>query len=101
MEKLANNLTSWDDHLDNKYGKPGTATREKYEHEFETFKIGVLIQEARKKQNLTQGQLAEKVGTTKNYISRIENNASDIRLSTLMRIVNEGLGGHLKLLLNI
>ena len=96
MEKLDNNLTSWDDHLDNKYGNPGTQTREKYEQEFEAFKIGVLIQEARKKQNLTQGQLAEKVGTTKNYISRIENNASDIRLSTLMRIVNEGLGGHLK-----
>ncbi len=101
MEKLNNNLTSWDDHLDNKYGKPGTATREKYEQEFEAFKIGVLIQEARKKQNMTQEQLAEKVGTTKNYISRIENNASDIRLSTLMRIINEGLGGHLKLSVEI
>lgn len=96
-EKTSNNLTSCDDHLDKKYGKPGTPTREKYEQEFETFKIGVLIQEARKKQHLTQKQLAEKVGTTKNYISRIENNASDIRLSTLMRIINEGLGGHLKL----
>ena len=101
MEKLSNNLTSWDDHLDNKYGKPGTPNRERYEQEFEAFKIGVLIQEARKKQNLTQKQLAEKVGTTKNYISRIENNASDIRLSTLMRIINEGLGGHLKLSLEI
>ena len=69
--------------------------------EFETFKIGVLIQEARKKQHLTQQQLAEKVGTTKNYISRIENNASDIRLSTLMRIIREGLGGNLKLSMDI
>jgi HTH-type transcriptional regulator / antitoxin HipB len=51
----------------------------------------------REKQNLTQEQLAVKCGTTKSYISRIENNASDIRLSTLMRIVKEGLGGHLKL----
>ena len=101
MKKLSNNLTSWDDHLDKKYGNPWTPTREKYEQEFEAFKIGVLIQEARKKQNLTQEQLAEKVGTTKNYISRIENNASDIRLSTLMRIINEGLGGHLKLSLEI
>jgi DNA-binding XRE family transcriptional regulator len=98
MEKQNDNrLTSWDDHLDQKYGKIGTPTREKYEEEFEAFKIGVLIQEARKKQHLTQAQLAEKVGTTKNYISRIENNASDIRLSTLMRIIREGLGGHLKL----
>jgi len=92
-----NNLVSWDDHLDEKYGKTGTPARDKYEEEFENFKIGVLIQEARKQQNLTQGDLALKCGTTKNYISRIENNASDIRLSTLMRIIREGLGGHLKL----
>ena len=101
MEKLNNNLTSWDDHLDKKYGKDGTTSREKYEEEFESFKIGVLIQEARKKQQLTQEQLAKRVGTTKNYISRIENNVSDIRLSTLMRIIREGLGGHLKLSLDL
>jgi DNA-binding XRE family transcriptional regulator len=97
MKKENKNITYWDDHLDKKYGKPGTSSREKYEQEFEAFKLGVLIQEARKRQNLTQQQLAEKVGTTKNYISRIENNASDIRLSTLMRIIREGLGGHLTL----
>ena len=59
--------------------------------------MGVLIQEMREKQNLTQEQLAAKCGTTKSYISQIENNASDIRLSTIMRIVKEGLGEHLKL----
>jgi len=91
------NLVSWDDHLDKKYGKVGTPSRDKYEEEFENFKIGVLIQEARKQLNLTQEELASKCGTTKNYISRIENNASDIRLSTLMRIIREGLGGGLKL----
>jgi HTH-type transcriptional regulator / antitoxin HipB len=95
------NLSSWDDHLDKKYGKEGTPSRAKYEENFEAFKIGVLIQEARKKQNLTQEQLAERSGTTKNYISRIENNASDIRLSTLMRIIREGLGGHLSLNMDI
>jgi DNA-binding XRE family transcriptional regulator len=101
MKKQSNNLTSWNDHLDKKYGKKGTSTRDKYEEEFEAFKIGVLIQEARKKQHMTQEQLAKKAGTTKNYISRIENNASDIRLSTLMRIIREGLGGQLKLSLDI
>lgn len=101
MKKENKNITYWDDHLDKKYGKPGTSTREKYEQEFEAFKLGVLIQEARKRQNLTQQQLAEKAGTTKNYISRIENNASDIRLSTLMRIIREGLGGHLTLSVEI
>jgi HTH-type transcriptional regulator / antitoxin HipB len=93
-------LVSWDDHLDKKYGKTGTPSREKYEEDFEAFKIGVLIQEARKQRNLTQEELAIKAGTTKNYISRIENDASDIRLSTLMRIIREGLGGHLKLSLD-
>lgn len=97
MKKINRDLTSWDDHLDKKYGKPGTPTREKYEQDFESFKIGVLIQEARKKQHLTQVQLAERVGTTRNNISRIENNTSDIRLSTLMKIINEGLGGQLRL----
>lgn len=99
--KTKNNVTSWDDHLDAKYGIKGTDTREKFQEEFEAFRIGVLIQEARKSKNLTQQQLADKVGTTKSYISRIENNASDIRLSTLMRIIREGLGGSLKLSLNV
>ena len=85
--KSKNNLVSWDEHLDKKYGKKGTPSRDEYEEEFEAFKIGVLIQEARKQRNLTQEELAIKAGTTKNYISRIENNASDIRLSTLMRII--------------
>ena len=99
--KTDKRITSFDDHLDEQYGKSGTESRDKFQEEFETFKIGVLIQEARKKQQLTQQQLAEKVGTTKNYISRIENNASDIRLSTLMRIIREGLGGSLKLSMDI
>jgi DNA-binding XRE family transcriptional regulator len=102
MKKQKNkNLTSWDDHLGQKYGETGTQTREKYEQEFESFKLGVLIQEARKQRHLTQEELALKVGTTKNYISRVENDASDIRLSTLMRIITDGLGGHLKLTLDL
>ncbi len=90
-------LTSFSDHLDKQYGKRGTETREQYEEEFEAFKLGVMIQELRKEQGLTQEQLAEKCGTTKTYISRIENNASDIRLSTLMRIIRQGLGRNLRL----
>jgi len=97
MKKTSKNLTSFFDHLDEQYGKHGTESREKYEEEFEAFKLGVMIQELRREQELTQQELAEKWGTTKNYMSRIENNASDIRLSTLMRIVREGLGGHLRL----
>lgn len=55
-----------------------------------------MLQELRKEMGLTQERLADKCGTTKTYISRIENNASDTRLSTLMRIISEGLGGQLK-----
>ena len=101
MKKANKNLTTFADHLDSQYGKRGTVKREKYEEEFEAFKLGVMLQELRKDQGLTQEQLAEKCGTTKTYISRIENNASDIRLSTLMRIIREGLGGHLKLSVDI
>ncbi|MFD2163853.1 helix-turn-helix domain-containing protein [Paradesertivirga mongoliensis] len=97
MKKTSKNLTSFADHLDEQYGKPGTTKREQFEQEFEAFKLGVMIQELRKEQGLTQEQLAEKCGTTKTYISRIENNASDIRLSTLMRIIREGFGKHLRL----
>ncbi len=93
--------TSFRDHLDQQYGKRGTEKREMYEQEFEVFKLGVMLQELRKEKGLTQEQLAEKCGTTKTYISRIENNASDIRLSTLMRIIREGFGGNLKLNVNI
>ena len=99
--KNSKNITLLEDHHDEQYGKKGSVTREKFQEEFEAFKIGVLIQEARKNQNLTQQELANRSGTTKSYISRIENDASDIRLSTLMRIIREGLGGSLKLTMEV
>ncbi|MDP2387191.1 MAG: helix-turn-helix transcriptional regulator [Bacteroidota bacterium] len=96
-KKINKNLTSFAEHIEQQYGKRGTKKREEYEEGFEAFKLGAMLQELRKGQGMTQEQLADKCGTTKTYISRIENNASDIRLSTLMRIISEGLGGHLKL----
>ncbi|OFY94046.1 MAG: transcriptional regulator [Bacteroidetes bacterium RIFCSPLOWO2_12_FULL_31_6] len=101
MKKTNKNLTSFVNHLDKQFGKRGTKTREEYEEGFEAFKLGVMLQELRKDQGMTQEQLADKCGTTKTYISRIENDASDIRLSTLMRIIREGLGVHLRLSVNI
>ena len=102
MKKTENkNITTLDEILDNKYGKIGEPKREKWEQEFESFRLGVLLEEARKKLGMTQEELAEKCGTNKSYISRIENNASDIKLSTLMKIIQQGLGGHLKLMLQI
>lgn len=100
MKTKKNNLVSFQEHLDKEYGVKGTKKRDKYEQGYESFKLGVMLQELRIKNNLTQEQLAEKCGTTKNYISRIENDASDTRLSTLMRIINEGLGAKLELLVH-
>jgi HTH-type transcriptional regulator/antitoxin HipB len=96
-----NKIKDFDTLLEKKYGKRGVPKREKWEQEFEAFKLGVLIEEARKKRNMTQEELAAKCSTNKGYISRIENDASDIRLSTLMKIVNDGLGGKLKMTLEI
>lgn len=102
MKKQTNkNITTFDEILDQKYGKPRAEKREKWEQEFEAFRLGVLLEEARLKLGMTQEELAEKCGTNKSYISRIENNASDIRLSTLMKIIQQGLGGHLKLTLQL
>ena len=90
-------IIQFGDHLDNEYGKRGAPKREKFEQGFESFKLGVILQEMRKQKNLTQEELAERCGTTKTYISRIENDASDIRLSTLLRIIREGLGGQISI----
>jgi DNA-binding XRE family transcriptional regulator len=102
MKKAENkNIITLDEIIDKKYGKRGVPKREQWEQEFESFRLGVLLEEARVKLGMTQEELAEKCGTNKSYISRIENNSSDIRLSTLMKIIQQGLGGHLKLTLQI
>lgn len=99
--KTKGNVTTLDQILDKKYGKRGELKREEWEQQFEAFRIGVLIEQARTKLGMTQEELAEKCGTNKSYISRIENNSSDIRLSTLMKIIQQGLGGQLKLTLQL
>jgi len=91
------NLKSLDQFIDEKIGKKGTKKREQFETEYETFKLGILIQQAREKKGLTQEQLAELAGTNKSYISKLERNLKDIRFSTLQRIITEGLGGKLNI----
>ncbi|MGN6436560.1 MAG: helix-turn-helix domain-containing protein [Agriterribacter sp.] len=101
MSKISKDTTTLDEILGKKYGKRGIKKRERWEQEFEAFQLGVLLEEARLKLGMTQEEMAEKCGTNKSYISRIENNASDIRLSTLMRTIQIGFGGHLKLTLQL
>ena len=96
MSKKTNDITTLEQHLQNQYGKKGSPGRDAFEEGFEAFKLGVMLQELRREEGLTQTQLAERCGTSKTYISRIENNASDIRLSTLTRILRDGFGKKLK-----
>jgi len=92
-----NNTVSLREFKDKHYGAVGTEKRDALEAGYESFKIGALIHEARLEKGLTQEELAEKVGTTKSYISKIENNLKEVRISTLQKIVETGLGGKLQL----
>jgi len=95
----ANNkdLMTLEEFKEKNYGKRGTKKRDELETGYENFKIGTLLQEARLEKGLTQEELAFKAGTTKSYISKIENNIKEARISTLQKIVELGLGGHLEL----
>lgn len=91
------NLTSLSEFIDSKVGKKGSKKRDKFEAEYDAFKLGVLIQQARQEKGLTQEQVAELSGTNKSYISKLEKDLKDVRFSTLQRIIKEGLGGHLEI----
>jgi DNA-binding XRE family transcriptional regulator len=88
-------LTTLEEHLSKKYGVIGTPQREEFERKSKAFALGELLKEARKEANLSQEALAQKAGTSKSYISRIENGNSDIQLTTLFRIIEIGLGKQL------
>ena len=77
--------------LDAEFGKIGTPERDEFEIEAKAFCLAQTLKEERLKAGLTQEQLAEKIGTKKTYISRLENGKSDVQLNTLFRIF-EGLG---------
>ena len=93
MEKL----TSFEEHLDRQYGVRGTTKREEFEADSLAFRIGEMLKDERKRAQLTQEQLAEKTGTKKSYISRIERGKSDIQLSTFYKLIELGLGRHLRI----
>lgn len=97
IKMKTNNTLTLSEFEDKHYGVMGTSKRDELEGGYENFKIGSLLYEARIEKGLTQAELAEKVGTTKSYISKIENNIKEVRLSTLQKIVELGLGGQLDL----
>jgi len=85
-------ITTFDEHLDERYGIIGTKKRTEFEIKAKSFAIGEILKDARKEVHLTQEQLAQKTGTRKSFISRIENGHSDIQLSTLYRLIEIGFG---------
>jgi DNA-binding XRE family transcriptional regulator len=92
---------SWKDIKDTVYGKKGTERRDELERDFESFKIGLLLRKAREEKNLTQEQLGELVDKKRTYISRVENNGSNLTLKTLYDIVEKGLGGKVKISIEV
>jgi len=85
LEKIRS-LPTFNDHLDEKYGKVGTASRDKFTKEAQAYYNGQLIEDARKNAHLTQEELANRVGSNKSYISRVENGKTEPRVSTFYRI---------------
>jgi HTH-type transcriptional regulator/antitoxin HipB len=92
-----NNTKSITQLVDEQYGEKGTAKREEFEAGYQAFKLGAMIYDARIKKGLTQEELASRCGTTKSYISKIENDLKEVRISTLQKIVELGFNGHLEL----
>lgn len=97
MKTKNRNLITLEEFKEKNYGKRGIRERDELEAGYENFKIGALIHDTRLELGMTQEQLAEKVGTTKSHISKIENNLKEARISTLQKIIELGFGGRLEL----
>jgi ribosome-binding protein aMBF1 (putative translation factor) len=93
--KQIRDAKTYDELLDIKYGKPGTAQRDEFEAKAKAFVVGEMVKEARREAQMTQEDLAAKTGTKKSYISRLENGKIDIQISTLFKIFEDGLGKRL------
>lgn len=95
-EKSIMQCQTLDDLLDVEFGKPGTPEREAFDKETQAFCLAETLKEERLRAGLTQQELAERIGTKKTYISRLENGKADVQLNTLFRIF-EGLGRRVSL----
>jgi DNA-binding XRE family transcriptional regulator len=90
-------VSSWADIKDSVYGVKGTERRDNLEREFESLKIGLELKKAREAKHLTQQELGEIIDKKRTYISRVENDGSNLTLKTLFDIVEKGLGGKVKI----
>ena len=95
--KKNKDITTFEEHLEKRYGKIGTKTRTDFDIKAKAFAIGEIIKDERKLAKMTQEELAKRTGTRKSFISRIENGHSDIQLSTLYKLIEQGLGKKINL----
>lgn len=86
-EKLAR-LHTADEILEKEYGVPGTPLRDAFEARAKAWYYAELLKEERKRQKLTQQQLADKIGKKREYISTIERGNSDMQMSTFLQIAS-------------
>jgi ribosome-binding protein aMBF1 (putative translation factor) len=101
MKKEQSNIKSWTQIKDDVYGKKGSTRRDELDREIETFKIGLLIRQARESKNMTQEELGKVISKKRSYISRVENDGSNMNLKTLYDIVEKGLGGKVDIAIKI
>ena len=85
------NIKTFNELIEREHGKIGSESRNAFEEKAQMFIVSEMLKEARREAKLTQEQLAEKAGTKKSYISKIENAKGNIQLSTLIRIFETGL----------
>jgi DNA-binding XRE family transcriptional regulator len=95
------NTKTWTEIKDSVYGEKGTERRDELERDFESFKIGLLLKKAREEKNMTQQQLGDILDKKRTYISRVENNGSNLTLRTLFDIVEKGLGGKVNISIEV
>lgn len=94
MKTKKNNTVTLDQFKNKHYGKLGTAKRDQLESGYSNFKIGALIHEARLEKGLTQEELADKVGTTKSYISKSRTTLKKLVFQHFKKLLNLVLAGN-------
>ena len=83
-----NNITDYDAILESRYGKEGSPERLQFEEEAKAFYAAQLLLQARKEAKVSQSELALRVGTTKSYISKIENGVVEPGVGLFFRLIN-------------
>jgi len=101
MKTKESNIKSWTQIKDDVYGKQGSPRRDELDRDIEAFKIGLLIRQAREARNMTQEELGKVIAKKRSYISRVENDGSNMNLKTLYEIVEKGLGGKVEIAIKI